>query len=273
LFLFPTCTLFIFVNSYEYNLSIFFLLFRYKVAKQLSDKVKANKVKIRTAKVLDMCCGVGVSTRALQDAFPDSEFVFGVDTSPEMINMAGFLTDHVDFFKPLIMFFTKNSNKMMTLKRIANPGKTKFPKKRAKFTYGNAEKTNFPSKSFDLVTIMYAFHEAPKVGREKILKEAYRVLQPGGTLAVIDISTDYQPSKGMLAGEPYGKYNYIYSRLASMSARCYIVNGSKSHTYLFACSFLFSFLPSIVTQSSSTRRTFIAKCALSEAFQTFDTKL
>jgi ubiquinone/menaquinone biosynthesis C-methylase UbiE len=179
-----------------------FLLFLLKVAKQLSDKVK-----IRTAKVLDMCCGVGVSTRALQDAFPDSEFVYGVDTSPEMINMAGFLTDHVDFFKPLTVFFTKNSNKMMTLKRIINPEKTKFRKKRAKCMRGNAEKTNFPGKSFDLVTIMYAFHEAPKGGRDKILKEAYRVLQPGGTLAVIDISTNYQPSKGMLAGEPYGKYN------------------------------------------------------------------
>jgi ubiquinone/menaquinone biosynthesis C-methylase UbiE len=200
------CLYAIFVNSYEYDSSVFFL-FLFKVAKQLSDKVKANKVNIRTAKVLDMCCGVGVSTRALQDAFPDSKFVYGVDTSPEMINMAGYLTDHVDFFKPLIVFFTKNSNKMMTLKRIINPKKKKSRKKRAKFTRGNAENTNFPGKSFDLVTIMYAFHEAPKGGRAKILKEAYRVLQPGGTLAVIDISTDYKPSKGMLDGEPYGKYN------------------------------------------------------------------
>jgi ubiquinone/menaquinone biosynthesis C-methylase UbiE len=49
----------------------------------------------------------------------------------------------------------------------------------------------------------YAFHEAPRVGRERILREARRLLHTGGTLAVVDISSSYQPSKSMLAGEPY----------------------------------------------------------------------
>lgn len=73
------------------------------------------------------------------------------------------------------------------------------------FSRANAENTQLPSRSFDLVTVMYAFHEAPSHGRQNILKEAHRLLQPGGTLAVIDICTDYTPSKSMLAGEPYGK--------------------------------------------------------------------
>jgi ubiquinone/menaquinone biosynthesis C-methylase UbiE len=41
------------------------------------------------------------------------------------------------------------------------------------------------------------------LGRERILKEARRLLQPGGTLAVVDICTDYTPSDAMLMGEPY----------------------------------------------------------------------
>ena len=49
----------------------------------------------------------------------------------------------------------------------------------------------------------YAFHEAPQKGRQRILEEARRLLSPGGVLAVIDISSEYTPSKGMLAGEPY----------------------------------------------------------------------
>jgi ubiquinone/menaquinone biosynthesis C-methylase UbiE len=63
----------------------------------------------------------------------------------------------------------------------------------------------------------YAFHEAPKQGRQRILKEVRRLLRPGGVLAVIDISTEYTPSRSMLAGEPYGtstfKNNMSLSRV------------------------------------------------------------
>ena len=49
-----------------------------------------NKVSTRTNgggfRVVDLCCGVGFSTRALRDAFPQPETtVIGVDTSPEMV--------------------------------------------------------------------------------------------------------------------------------------------------------------------------------------------
>jgi trans-aconitate methyltransferase len=37
--------------------------------------------------VVDLCCGVGFSTRALRDAFPQTDTtVIGVDTSPQMVN-------------------------------------------------------------------------------------------------------------------------------------------------------------------------------------------
>lgn len=176
---------------------------RSTVAQKLSRIVKARTSRCgRPARVLDMCCGVGISTRALQDAFPDSDCVVGLDTSPEMVNMANFLTTHLRFVKPLMALVipdkSKKNKKPNLLAR--NWG---FSSRRAQFFTANAERTNFPSKTFDLVTVMYAFHEAPEIGREKILQEAHRVLQPGGTLAVIDISTDYTPSKPMLAGEPY----------------------------------------------------------------------
>lgn len=49
----------------------------------------------------------------------------------------------------------------------------------------------------------YAFHEAPLLGRYRILREVRRLLSEGGTLAVVDISPTYTPSPTMLAGEPY----------------------------------------------------------------------
>jgi ubiquinone/menaquinone biosynthesis C-methylase UbiE len=116
--------------------------------------------------VMDLCCGVGISTRALHDAFPDAEKVVGVDTSPQMIAMASFLDWHVRFFRPL---FALVSDKVSTA--VTAVGSV--------FERGNAEHTKHDDKSFDLVTIMYAFHEVPKEGRERILAEARRLLKPG----------------------------------------------------------------------------------------------
>ena len=46
-----------------------------QVANELSQKVKSSR-----ARVVDLCCGVGISTRALRHAFPDAETVMGIDT-------------------------------------------------------------------------------------------------------------------------------------------------------------------------------------------------
>ena len=122
-----------------------------------------------------------------------------------MISMAQFITRHLAMVKPLFQRAAnhmKDSYKAMQQQRGGDALRT--PCYRAtRFVRSNAEDTKLPARSFDLVTIMYGFHEAPAKGRERILKEAHRLLAPGGTLAVIDISTDYEPSPSMLAGEPY----------------------------------------------------------------------
>lgn len=173
------------------------------VRKVLSEEL-ARMVGKQRARVADLCCGVGISTRALQDAFPDAETVLGIDTSPEMISMAQFLTRHLAMVKP---FFRRAAHQMKdSYKAMKKRGYATRPFQcygATRFVRTNAENTHLPGKSFDLVTIMYGFHEAPRRGRERIMKEAHRLLAPGGTLAVIDISTDYEPSPSMLAGEPY----------------------------------------------------------------------
>ena len=66
-----------------------------------------------------------------------------------------------------------------------------------------SEDTKLPHVSFDLVTIMYGFHEVPTEGRARIIDEARRLLRKGGYLAIIDICPTYEPSPHMLAGEPF----------------------------------------------------------------------
>jgi ubiquinone/menaquinone biosynthesis C-methylase UbiE len=117
----------------------------------------------------------------------------GVDTSAEMVDMANFLVRHLSFIKKLLPLIEKE-------KRVVKMDDVHSP---LTFARGNAEDTKLPENSFDLITIMYAFHEAPKLGRAKILTEARRLLRPEGTLAIVDITACYKPSKSMLEGEPY----------------------------------------------------------------------
>ena len=174
-----------------------------QIAQELRGLLHKSSSEVR---VLDLCCGVGMSTRALSKAFPDAQEVMGLDTSPQMVAMANFLTDHLAIVRPWLEEFKRRfhvtgrlldeqRNKLNVFKRFFFRG--------LHFKKGNAQDTHLPNGSFDLVTVMYAFHEAPMKGREQILKEARRLLAPGGILAIVDLSSDYQPSPHMLAGEPF----------------------------------------------------------------------
>jgi ubiquinone/menaquinone biosynthesis C-methylase UbiE len=163
--------------------------------------------------ILDLCCGVGMSTRALSNAFQDAEFIVGVDTSPEMLSVARFTTKYHNVMN-ILQSFRVCSNvitdfiKMVVDIQIALSPWTMYSKNNKQLSYpiysrGNAERVKVPKQSFDLVTIMYAFHEIPKLARYRILREARRLLKDGGTLAIVDINEDFNPPPSMLAGEPY----------------------------------------------------------------------
>jgi SAM-dependent methyltransferase len=112
-----------------------------QVAQELSSKF--NK---KQASVLDLCCGVGFSTRAMGEAFPDAEKVVGLDTSNEMIAMANFINTQIHVLKPWYDQVLNQGHKIqMGAQNICS----------AVFEKGNAEQTPFKDASFDLVTIMY----------------------------------------------------------------------------------------------------------------------
>lgn len=80
---------------------------------------------------------------------------------------------------------------------------TKEVKVTATYRVVNSEHVPLPDHSFDLVTIMFAFHEIPIGARELITHEARRILKSKGILVILDIDPTYMPPKSMLAGEPY----------------------------------------------------------------------
>ena len=123
---------------------------------------------------VDFGCGVGLSTNSLYSSLNnrfDKVNVYGLDTSSPMLNKAR----------------TKNINKNIT---FLNDNVAKKPLK------------DFNNK-VDIVTIMYVLHEVPDPAQYEIINNAYNLLKTDGVLLIVDISENYNPSIGMLVGEPY----------------------------------------------------------------------
>lgn len=104
-------------------------------------------------RILDLGCGTGSTTLLLKKAFPSAD-VIGLDLSPYMLAMADY----------------KAEREGLTLQ----------------WQQGNAEKTDFPASSFDVVTASLLFHETPPRASRNILRECFRLLTPGGQMIILD---------------------------------------------------------------------------------------
>ncbi|EER95227.1 hypothetical protein BDA96_01G477400 [Sorghum bicolor] len=107
--------------------------------------------------ILDIGCSVGVSTRYLAEKFPSAQAV-GLDLSPYFLAVAA-----------------QKEEKLLR----PNP---------IRWVHANGEATGLPSDSFDLVSLAYVCHECPARAITGLVKEAFRVLRPGGTIALTDNS-------------------------------------------------------------------------------------
>lgn len=114
-------------------------------------------------KVLDVGCSIGASTKFLLDAYPQSD-VLALDLSPNFLAMAKLNLENKD--GPL---YTPAHDQVQ-------------------FIHGKAEDTKLPDNSLDMVSISFVFHEVPDEVNSAIVKEAYRVLKPGGVLSIIDLN-------------------------------------------------------------------------------------
>ena len=101
-------------------------------------------------RVLDLCCGSGQATQLLVQY---SQHVTGLDASP------------------------------LSLQRA----KRNVPQ--ANYVEAFAEAMPFADNQFELVHTSVALHEMELSQRQQIIKEVYRVLQPGGMFTLVDFHT------------------------------------------------------------------------------------
>ena len=122
-------------------------------------QVLQQQLPIAPNNILDIGCGVGMSTQALQEIYPQAQ-VTGVDLSPYFLSVAEYREQSQDNIR-------QNS---------------------IQWLHAAAESTGLPDRSFDLVSASLMFHELPTAAAQAIIREAHRLLCPGGYLAIMDMN-------------------------------------------------------------------------------------
>lgn len=123
----------------------------------------------KVTRILDMACSVGQSTTAWKQRCPDAE-VIGIDHSESMLRVAH--------------------------RRAVMHGVD------VTFSQRFAEDTRYPDAHFDMVFAFILFHELPVRIIGEVVREAARVLRPGGVFTIYDFAT----SKTMSPYQLYHRY-------------------------------------------------------------------
>ncbi len=111
--------------------------------------------------VLEVGCGSGFFTPALSDAVGEQGLVQSIDLQPLAVEATG--------------------QKMVAL-----------GKQNVRVSSADAHATEFPDASFDTI-VVYGVVPAPFISEERLAREMYRLLKPGGTLAVWTLSPFWSP--------------------------------------------------------------------------------
>ena len=117
----------------------------------------------KAKKVVDVGCSSGLSTRALVGAFPDAEQFVGIDLSNYFIAVANHALGA----------------------RAGDPNG--YDRSKVRFQHGAGENLPFENDSQDLVSSCLTFHELPASAAQDVIREAYRVLRPGGCMSMMDM--------------------------------------------------------------------------------------
>lgn len=104
--------------------------------------------------ILDVGCGAGLSTFALQAIYPQAQLT-GLDLSP--------------YFLAIAQYQSQQQNPSIHWRHCA------------------AEDIQLPTQSFDLVSLCLVCHELPRTAARQIFQEAHRLLRPQGHLAIMDM--------------------------------------------------------------------------------------
>ncbi|WP_342806201.1 class I SAM-dependent methyltransferase [Alteromonas sp. M12] len=124
------------------------------MGRSVCNYIKRNYPDFNPTSILDMGCTIGHSTLPFAELFPEAE-VHAIDVSEACVTYGHYRAEGLGL--PV------------------------------HFKLANAEKTDYPDESFDLIVSHILLHETSKNAMPKIFKECMRLLKPGGIMIHADL--------------------------------------------------------------------------------------
>ncbi len=124
------------------------------VASSVARWLRTTRPGLAPARILDLGCTTGANTLPYLDVFPDAE-LHGVDIGAPLLRYAH--------------------------------ARAEMLGRRVHYSQQNAESLDFASGSFDLVVSSFFLHEQSVRSTAQILREAHRVLRPGGVMVHMEL--------------------------------------------------------------------------------------
>jgi ubiquinone/menaquinone biosynthesis C-methylase UbiE len=154
--------------------------------------------------IVDLGCGVGMSTETLQATFPTARLT-GVDLSPYFLAVAKYREQESQRGRELGEEGSGELGSQEAGEQVFRDNRDVYPQPATATTslplspssrppslttwhHAPAEATGLPDSSYNLVSICLVFHELPQSAAKAMIQEAHRLLRPGGHLAIMDMN-------------------------------------------------------------------------------------
>jgi ubiquinone/menaquinone biosynthesis C-methylase UbiE len=131
------------------------------IGQSISRFIRARYPEFTPRRILDLGCTIGHNTGSWKDTYPDAE-VHGIDVAAPCLRYG--------------------------------LARARAQQRELHFHQMSAESLQFADDSFDLVFSSMFLHEVPLKGISKVLKEAHRVLRPGGLMLHMELPPNSQLS-------------------------------------------------------------------------------
>jgi SAM-dependent methyltransferase len=145
----------------------------------------------------DLGAATGLSSLALAEALGPQAQVTGIDLSPHFVAVG-----RVDLSRRRLQEAASPPPASSSSSSSSSAPSSRSSSSRVALLHAAIEDTGLPSASFDVVSMCLVAHELPRQATRDVLREARRLLKPGGALMMMDMDP-FSPAFKRIYASPF----------------------------------------------------------------------